>query len=249
MKRTLSSIFSLLSLILVVPAFGQAKVKAKDSVPQRIDRYGFRIGVDAYRLGMGIWDKNYKGLEITADYRLTRTYYAVSELGIEEKTTADDRLNFTAKGQYLKLGFDYNLYDNWLSMDNMMYIGMRYGVSRFSNTVNSYKIYYPYPYFGENNQIQGGESFSNVQAHWLEVVAGIKAEVLPKIYMGFSARLNYLVYQQSPDGFENLYIPGFNRTYGGKFGAGFTYTLSYLIPLYSKRGNHIITHANSKKSK
>jgi len=249
MKRTLSSIFSLLSLILVIQTFGQTKPRPKDSIPQRIDRYGFRIGLDAYRLGTGLWDKNYKGLEITADYRLTRSYYAVCELGFEQKTTPDDRINFTTKGQFIRLGFDYNLYDNWLNMDNMMYIGMRYGLSRFSHTINTYKIYNPYPYFGENNQLESGEQLSNVQAHWIEIVAGIKAEVLPRIYMGFSARLNYLVYQQSPEGFENLYIPGFNRTYGGKFGAGFNYTLSYLIPLYSKKGNQILKHTKVKKPK
>ena len=34
--------------------------------------------------------------------------------------------------------------------------------------------------------------------------------------------------------FDNLYIPGFNRTYEGKFGAGFNYSVSYFLPLYKK---------------
>jgi hypothetical protein len=38
-----------------------------------------------------------------------------------------------------------------------------------------------------------------------------------------------------PSGFDNLYIPGFNRTYDGSFGVGFNYTVSYFIPLYKKK--------------
>ncbi len=35
--------------------------------------------------------------------------------------------------------------------------------------------------------------------------------------------------------FDNLYIPGFNRTYDfSEFGAGFGYGISYLIPIYKK---------------
>ena len=57
------------------------------------------------------------------------------------------------------------------------------------------------------------------------------------VYLGFSLRLNYLVSDKKPDNFDNLYIPGFNRTYDGKFGAGFNYTLSYFLPIYKKDKN------------
>ena len=78
------------------------------------------------------------------------------------------------------------------------------------------------------------EKFSGLNASWVEVVGGIKAELFNNIYMGFSVRLNYLVSNKKPDGFDNLFIPGYNRTYDGKFGAGFNYTLSYFIPIYKK---------------
>jgi hypothetical protein len=59
-------------------------------------------------------------------------------------------LNFTTKGSYLKVGFDYNAYENWLDMENVISIGMRYGFSTFSQELNSFKIYNANPYFGEN---------------------------------------------------------------------------------------------------
>ncbi|MFT7252531.1 MAG: hypothetical protein ACI9FW_002293, partial [Flavobacterium sp.] len=39
---------------------------------------------------------------------------------------------------------------------------------------------------------------------------------------------------KKPNNFDNLFIPGFNRTYDGKFGTGFNYTVSYMIPIYKK---------------
>jgi hypothetical protein len=72
---------------------------------------------------------SYKGLELVGDYRLTKKYFLAAELGNENKTTDDVRLNFTTKGSYLKVGFDYNAYENWLDMENVISIGMRYGFS------------------------------------------------------------------------------------------------------------------------
>jgi hypothetical protein len=118
-------------------------------------------------------------------------------------------------------------------MENMIYVGMRYGISSFSHTVNSYKIYDPTNYYGENTVISG-TNYNGLTANWIEIIGGVKAELFSNLYLGFSLRLNYLVSNKKPEGFENLYIPGFNRTYEGKFGAGVNYTLSYFIPIYKK---------------
>lgn len=206
-----------------------------DTIPPKTNRYGLRVGVDLYKLTRGIYDSDYKGLELTGDYRLTKKYYLAAELGSENKTTDDDRLNSTAKGTYIKAGFDYNVYENWLDMENIISIGMRAGFSSFSQQLNSYKIYNPNPYWGENPPILSGKNYSGLSASWIEVVAGIKAKVFNNVFMGFSLRLNRLITNKQPSDFENLYIPGFNRTYDGDFGVGFNYTVSYFIPLYKKK--------------
>jgi hypothetical protein len=117
-------------------------------------------------------------------------------------------------------------------MENIISVGLRYGVSSFSQKLNSYQIYNPNPYFGESPVIISGENFDGLSAQWIEVVAGMKAEVFNNVFVGFSFRLNRLISQKIPNNFDNLYIPGFNRTYDGAFGVGFNYTVSYFIPLY-----------------
>ncbi|RAK24923.1 hypothetical protein B0I03_10179 [Flavobacterium aquaticum] len=230
MKYMLRFIFSLSLLCFSVLGNAQTKDTAKVMYPER---YGLRLGTDLHKIARSFYEKDYRGFEVVGDYRLTKRFYIAGELGNENKTVDDDRLNFTTKGTYFKVGFDYNSFENWLDMENMIYVGMRYGVSSFSHTLNSYKIYDPTNYYGENIIISGRE-YDGLTASWLEVVGGIKAELFNNLYMGFSVRLNYLVSNKKPDGFDNLFIPGYNRTYDGKFGAGFNYTLSYFIPIYKK---------------
>ena len=223
-------IFSLSLLCVSLLVNAQTKDTVKVMYPER---YGLRLGTDLHKIARSFYEKDYRGFEVVGDYRLTKRFYIAGEFGNEDKTVDDDRLNFTTKGSYFKVGFDYNSFENWLDMENMIYVGMRYGVSSFSHTLNSYKIYDPTNYYGENVVISG-EEFDGLTASWLEVVGGIKAELFNNLYMGFSVRLNYLVSNKKPDGFDHLFIPGYNRTYDGKFGAGFNYTLSYFIPIYKK---------------
>ena len=229
MKHILKYTFSLLFVLFSI--VGNAQKQDTTKIAQR---YGLRVGLDLHRLSKSFYDKDYQGLEIVGDYRISKKIYIAGELGNEDKTVDDDRFNFTTKGTYFKAGFDYNAYENWLDMENMIYAGMRYGVGSFSQTLNTYTIYDPTNYYGENT-IVSGEKFNGLTASWLEVVGGVKAKILNNFYLGFSVRLNYLVSNKKPDNFDNLYIPGFNKTYDGKFGAGFNYTLSYMIPIYKKK--------------
>ena len=238
MKSTLKYTFSLYLMLcsFLVTAQETTNVKdstaiKKDSIKPKTERYGLRLGVDLFKLTRSFYDKNYKGLELVGDFKFTRKHYLAAEIGNENKTVADDQLDFTTKGTYLKVGFDYNSYENWLGMNNMIYVGMRYGVSSFSQTLNSYSIYYANNYFPKPT-VEAGTKYDGLSAQWIEVVAGVKAEMFPNFYVGFSFRMHNLITNKVPDNFDNLYIPGFNRTYGGNFGAGFNYTISYFVPLY-----------------
>ena len=199
------------------------------------DKYGLRFGVDLSKFGRTAFETDYSGFEVNADYRLGRRLYVAGELGFEEKTTKTDYLDSSAKGNYFKAGIDYNLYNNWLGMENLIISGLRFGLSSFSQTRDRYTIY-------DTNsqtwtQIQNNESveFSNLTAAWVELIFGLKAELFNNLFLGFNVQLKARISEKSPGNFENLYIPGFGRTYdSSKVGTGFSYTLSYLLPIYKK---------------
>jgi len=220
-----------------VDAKPQEEIK-KDSVPVKTERYGLRVGIDLYHITRSLLDKDFKGSELVADLRLTKKLYLAGEFGYENKTTKDDLMNFTTEGSYYKLGIDHNSYENWTGMENMLILGARYGVSTFSQTLNNYDIYNRQDYFRgqEIQNVVSGQKYSGLSAQWIELVLGVKAKLFNNVFMGFSFRLNQLVYNNKPQGFDNLYIPGFNRTYANSnFGVGFNYTVSYFIPIYKKK--------------
>lgn len=245
MKHTSKYIFSIcivLSSIMI-----QAQAIKTDSIPVKTNRYGLRVGIDLFKLSRSFYEDKYQGLEVVGDYRISKKYYLAGELGNENKTVDDAQLNFTTKGTYFRVGFDYNFYENWLDMENKVYIGMRYGVSTFSQRLNSYKLYNANPYFEETPTVFPNEVFNGLTAQWLEVVVGVNAKVFNNFYMGFSFRMNNLITNKKPDTFDNLYIPGFNRTYNGNFGAGFNYTVSYFIPIYKKKVGLKVSEKTNKK--
>lgn len=197
------------------------------------EKYGLRVGIDISKPIMTIFDKDQKGLEIVGDYRILRNYYAAVELGYEDKTTDENYMNFTTKGSYIKMGVNFNAYKNWIGMNNEIYLGARYGLSFFSQTLNSYSpnVYGDYI---EADLKKVNTEFKSLNAHWAEFIFGIKVETFKNLFLGASAQFKMLISSKEPKNFKNMYVPGFNRVYSNDLGAGFNYTISYLIPLVKK---------------
>jgi len=202
------------------------------------DTYGIRLGVDLSRIITSALDDNYKGLELVADYRLSKNLYIAAELGNENKTKQEDLYNFNTQGSYLKIGIDKNTYANWYGEQNAIYMGARLGFSTFNNTLNNYQIFNTNRYWNPTSFAEGAnvaEEFNNRTATWLEAIFGAKVAVLSNLYLGASVRLGFLFTDANKGSFPILWIPGFNKvTSGSKFGVGYNYTLSYVIPIYKK---------------
>ena len=233
--------FTSLSLLLCVFAGWAQKepidLQPKDTVVHK-QSYGLRVGVDLSRIIISQTSDDYKGLEIVGDYRLSQKLYLAAELGTEDKTKQEDLYNFTTSGSYLKAGIDYNTYENWYGMDNSIFIGGRLAFSSFSQTLNDYQYFNSDRYWYEDDFASGSDiaqEYDGLNATWLEFVVGIKAELFKNLYLGGSARVGLLVSNKEDENFPNLFIPGFNKvTEDSKFGIGYNYSITYMIPLYKK---------------
>lgn len=199
------------------------------------EKYGLRLGVDLGKIVRSQIDDDYYGFEISGDFRLKKKLYIASEIGIEEKNDITTYLDITTKGTYLKAGIDYNMYQNWLDMDNMIYTGFRIGASSFNHTLNNYQVYNTSQYWQSQLTSNQPQEFNDLNAIWVELVLGIKAELFKNLFMGVNVQLKGLISQTEPENFTNIYIPGFNKTFDStKIGVGYGYTISYRIPLYKK---------------
>lgn len=209
------------------------QVRETDTVDSR-EKYGLRLGIDLSKPARSFIEDDYQGLEIKGDYRLYDDLYLAGELGNEQNVFSEENITASAKGSYIKLGANYNVYNNWVGMQNLIFVGIRYGFATFSSELEQYSIYTTDPYFEPDIRFDSRE-FNNLTAGWIELQLGVKVEVLNNVYLGTHVQLKRRVNQTQPNNFDNLYIPGFNRTYdGSNFGVGYGYSISYLLPFYKK---------------
>ena len=228
-------IISLLAAVHWTTAQEIVEEEVVDTLKKREKKpYTIRFGLDLSKPFMSQLDKGYFGLELVGDIRLFSEFYGAIELGNEKKTQQSEQINYTTTGNYIKLGFDYNLFKNWKGMNNAIYLGLRIGNSFHKQKVNEYEPYqinhyWPAEIIKKGPEIREQDALS---ARWVEVITGIKVKMINNIYMGFSLRLNRLMSDIRPDNFDNLYIPGFNKkTDENVWGAGFNYTITYAIPV------------------
>lgn len=204
-----------------------------DSVTQET-KYGLRLGADISKPLRSVLEKGYSGFEIMGDFRISKKFYLAGEIGNETKDRFEVNLNSRASGSYLKVGADYNMYNNWFGLNNAIYAGLRYGVSTFKQELLAYEVYSTDPSFPVFSAVPGTE-YKGLTAHWAELIVGIKTEVLTNLYLSINVQLKRKISEQTPDNFDNLFIPGFHQTNDfSEYGVGYGYTISYLIPIFKK---------------
>ena len=192
--------------------------------------FSLRLGIDLFKPIKTNLEENFQGLEIVGDLKINRRIFIAAELGSEKKTQQTEQLNFTTNGSYVKLGVDYNFFNNWKGMDNSLFVGIRISNSIHSHKVNEYILYENYSavdikntYF-ERSVIKEGNLIGEreqLNSNWIEVLFGTKVEVLNN---------------SQPENFGNLYAPGFNKIVDdNRFGASFNYTLNYKFPFSFKK--------------
>lgn len=200
---------------------------------QHKESYGIRVGFDISRPLIQTLQKEDLGFEITGDYRVAKNWYAAVEIGYESEPGLEDFIDFHTQGSYAKIGFNYNAYENVQGINNEVYVGMRYGFSQFQQELNAYTVI-DYSDYLSNFTATPGTVFSSLSAHWAELHIGLKVETIPNLFLTAGIHFKKLLTDKEPEGFANLYIPGFNKVLLNRNAVGFNYTISYLIPIKKK---------------
>ena len=219
---------------------GQTESNSNDTLIKKeklLNINKIRLGFDLLKPILSSSEGDNLNYEIVGDLQLTENIYLAGEYGLVDKVIEDENINFNSTGSFLRIGFDYNMFENWIGMDNSIYVGLRYGTSSFSSKILDYNVRNKDSYFSNlvTNEFQTIE-YSNLSGNWIEILLGIKVETFKNVYLGLSLRLNKLLSDKKPDNFGNLFIPGFNKvTDENTFGSGLNYTLTYSIPLKKRK--------------
>ncbi len=234
MKQLHTYLFTI-SILITSSILGQeTKISARDTLPPS-EKYGLRVGIDISRLVRSALNDNYTGLEIIGDYRFYKDFYIAGEIGNESLIRDEENLNVKGSGNYIRVGFDYNAYDNWYGMQNSIYAGIRFGFSSFDQTLNSYRVFTGSTFF-PNEIITDEIKSKTLTSSWAELVLGLKVELFGNLYLGANVSLRGTISEKKPELFDNLFIPGYGRTNDfSQFGVGYGYSISYLIPFIKKK--------------
>ena len=235
MNKILTSLFFIKVLFLSCYwGFAQEIERNINDTITKNNKYGLRVGADVARPAISLFDENFSGFEFMVDYRLTHQFYIAAEYGFDQDNQTESNLTASTKGSYFKIGGDFNAYNNWVGMNNAIYVGLRYGFSTFDQNLEGYTIYTGDSTF-PGTMVIDPSAYKGLTAHWAEFIFGIKTEILTNLFLSINLQLKNKFSEDVPENFNNLYIPGFNKTNDySDFGVGFGYGVSYLIPIYKK---------------
>lgn len=240
----------LLSLILAFPTVSQSQdsLSRRSTPPKQLPglaldslhpaskrTYGrffpsaVRVGTDVIAIGTSLADKNQKKFEVSADIDLD-TYFLSFDYGYSNVTRSITGALYQNKGNYFRIGIDANL----LTPDefrNVILVGLRYGHSFYSDALGSFVP--NDPQYGPGTIPVTVPSNSALQAHWAELVFGVKVQVVKQLYLGFTGRFKVKLANSGVDALTPYEIPGYGNYQNGN-AFGFNYYLYYRFPFRDK---------------
>ncbi|RKD91533.1 DUF6048 family protein [Mangrovibacterium diazotrophicum] len=221
--------YTLTIALILLSLSSWAQEKEKKKMPKRTDNYihmpGIRIGFDLTRPYQNLWTKGDRyGSEFSGDIELKPNLYGAVEIGWEKFKMNHAYVDYESAGSYTRIGIDYNLLTTESADErDIFYVGLRYGFGAASQTVNSYSFD---DYWGDTS---GSFPKQNFTSHWMEVVLGLKGEILKNFYMGWSVRAKFMLAQKDFDIPPIYFTSGFGKSEGGVT-LDFTYSVYYTLP-------------------
>lgn len=215
-------------------AAGQSTQKAVDTVqspvavkPKIPTFTHFRVGIDLSKFVASALQKNYDVIEGNLETHYKKDIYYAAEFGWGSSEVNNDYLNYKSSNIFLKAGIDKTFFTPEFAGDlDNAFIGVRYGAAYIRRGAGTYHI--EDPVWGNT---EGQVDATSFFAHWLELDAGFRIEILKNVFTGWNARFRTFI---NPSQFEQLppsYVAGYGR---GDKNTAFGYNF-YLMYGFGKR--------------
>ena len=213
-------------LIFSILTFCSLVVSGQDDTLRTI---GPRFGIDLSRFVMMPLIPEIRTFEFSADFEIKPNIYPVFEAGFSTVSFSDTNYSYDGSGIFFRAGVDYNMLELESHNDySMGFIGVRYGLSL--NQFSAENIIIEDPYWGDLNTSISEQSGHN---HWIEVAAGIRAEIFNNFFMGWSVRGRVMLYKPKFDQMIPYYVPGFGNP-AKRAAWDINYSIYYKIPILKR---------------
>ena len=231
------SLFAIASLVASAQSTQNSRTDAKtqkeDEEEERvkptvtvIKDQGLSLGIDVAPFIMRIFQDENTGFAFIGRYGLKNRWWANGELGYEKTKFSNENYSYKSNGTFIRLGLDYDLFmsEDFPTNDNV-FVGFRYCYSWQNHKSDYFKIVDSY--WGDYS---GSVGSSAVNSHSLDLVFGIRCEMLRYFYMGWSFRCMFLMASAHDNNLDPYSVAGFGRA-DSRVALGFTYTFEYQLPI------------------
>lgn len=201
---------------------------------------GLRVGIDLSRFSLPYLQPEREGYELSGDFEIKRDVYITGEYGIENVTLHKDQYSYESEGYYFRAGVDHNFLKNQKPDEyEMVFLGIRYGYASQNHMASNVII---------QNQFWPGTSGNSIaervcNTHWIEVVAGIRAELFWNFSMGWSVRGRIRLAHNGYSNLDPYNVPGYGNGIK-KSNLGFNFSLYFRIPFYNQKIDNTPVNVN-----
>lgn len=191
---------------------------------------GLALGIDIAPFIMRIIKEENTGFAFIGRYGFNTKWWANGEVGFQNTNYKNDNFKYSSNGAFIKVGIDYDIFQSeFFPVNDNIFVGARYGFAWQRHEATNFTIVDTY--WGN---YEGSVSKTPASSHMLEMVFGLRCEMLKNFYMGWSVRARFLFHSSENKELNPYAVPGYGN-YDTKAGIGFTYTLEYQIP-FNKLG-------------
>jgi hypothetical protein len=198
---------------------------------QKQEWNGLLVGVDLSRFVVPFIDTTRYGWEFSGDYEIINNLFLIAEIGSENTNLKTSKYDYKSVGGYTRLGVDYNFmkHIDKESSDKML-VGVRYGFTTFNQEADNIQI--KDDLWGDFTGGKVGPDW--LTANWIELTTGMRARLFNNFYLGWSVRMRIKLGVTNDPAMLPYTIPGYGKPWNNTW-MGFSYSLSYQIPIYKKK--------------
>lgn len=228
----------ILCFLLVGPGCGfAAHAQADTTAPEPETKITYelphqlRFGIDITRPIADAFLKTRKSYEFQVDYAIKNEAYLVAEAGWGNADIDYPDLKYKSSNPFLRIGIDKTMLTRIAASDwDMLFVGMRYG---FAPIKRGEAVYTTTDSLWGNTT--GTIAGKNLTAHWLEVTAGIRVEMIHGLFIGWNIHGRFLLNQKPFRELPPSFIAGYGK---GDKNTIFDYNLyvSYALRWGRKKG-------------
>ena len=184
----------------------------------------FITGIELTGPVIGFINPDNVNYEAYISYRKSFKYYLVASIAYSNYHFEQYNYNYDNNGIAISLGTDINLLKPKMRTgNNFVGIGIRYGLSVFTQET---------PWLKYDNYWGSSEAQldpKTATGHFIQLSGGVKAELFKNILIGWTVKVNLLMFHTAGKDNRPVYIPGMGSS-DKTIGQGVAFHIAWMIP-------------------